>query len=154
MKNLASPFRADASAKNLLIEIETKGKDFTLCADRYKLKQAVSNILSNALRYTPTSGKVIIELYKEDGMVCISFEDSGEGISPGEREKVFERFYRTDRGRNRSDGGSGLGLSVAMQIVKMHGGDIRIEEARKLTGARVILSIPSMGETERAGLYA
>ncbi|MFO7848316.1 MAG: ATP-binding protein [Spirochaetia bacterium] len=142
VSHLVAAFRVEASSKNIHLKLDTRGEDFTVYGDRYKLEQAVSNIFSNALRYTPKDGTVIVELFKEDKTICTALEDSGPGIAVEERDKVFERFYRTDLGRNRSDGGSGLGLPVAQQIVKMHGGDIRIEEPIKLTGARFVLSVP------------
>ncbi len=73
--------------------------------------------------------------------ISIEVEDEGPGIPPGETERVFERFYRADRARSSTDGGSGLGLSIARWIVDLHGGAIRVEPNTP-RGTRMVVSLP------------
>ncbi len=122
---------------------EKHGENFVIQGHQHKLKQAFSNILSNALRYTPEGGTILIELNRKPKRFSVVVEDSGKGIPLREREKIFERFYRTDLARNRSTGGSGLGLAVAQEIVKAHNGEIRAEDPKTLMGARFVIHLPA-----------
>ena len=132
------------------LEIRLQDRHFPVFADPQKLVQVMANVVQNAIRYTPTEGNILAELY-EDGnhsAVCV-LEDSGPGIPKEEREKVFQRFYRVQQDRNRETGGSGLGLAIAQEIVNRHEGSIRIADPRYLGGTRVEIRIP-MGEESAA----
>jgi len=112
-------------------------------ADKQKLIQVFSNILQNAIRYTPFGGVISIEAeLNSDHMVKCVFEDSGSGIPEDEREKIFQRFYRINQDRNRETGGSGLGLAIAREIVLRHEGTIRAEAPHKHKGARIVIELP------------
>ncbi len=88
-------------------------------------RRAVTNVLHNAITYTPGHGKIIIDFTRTgDGRIQIDITDTGPGIPAAQREKVFERFYRLDDARTRSAGGTGLGLSIAEWAVEVNGGDI------------------------------
>jgi len=93
-------------------------------ADPGSLRQVLTNLLANAARFSPDGGKVELALGLSGEGVAIEVRDHGEGIPEELREKVFERFYRTDSSRNRETGGSGLGLSIVRSIVDRHGGQI------------------------------
>ncbi len=95
--------------------------------DGQRIGQVLSNLVSNALRHTPTGGSVTICAQREGDMVAVRVCDSGEGISPEDLPRVFERFYRGDKSRNRSTGGAGLGLAIARGIINAHGGRIWAE---------------------------
>jgi len=96
-----------------------------LRADRQRLQRVIANLLDNALKYTPPGGEVRITLLDEGPRVRLSVEDTGVGIAPAERERIFERFYRSDR--SRSEPGNGLGLALCLASVRAHGGEISVE---------------------------
>jgi signal transduction histidine kinase len=95
-----------------------------LSADPDKLSQAVINLLSNALKFTPAGGEVEVQVACGPGGGEIRVADSGIGIGPEDLPRIFERFYRVDSSRNRATGGAGIGLSIAKAIVEAHGGAI------------------------------
>ncbi|MFN7036125.1 MAG: sensor histidine kinase [Bellilinea sp.] len=96
--------------------------------DRDRLKQVILNLISNAINYTPAGGKVRVWLSKPDGRACLRVEDSGPGIQPDDLPHIFDRFYRGDPSRKRTENsGFGLGLSIAKWIVDRHGGQIEVE---------------------------
>ena len=95
--------------------------------DRTSLRQAFFNLLDNAIKYTPPGGTIRVGLrsFGEDE-AALEVQDSGPGIAPEHRERIFERFYRIDEDRNRATGGSGLGLSIARWAAELHGGRIEL----------------------------
>jgi signal transduction histidine kinase len=100
-----------------------------ILADPDLLRQALANLISNAVRYTPSGGTVAVRVNTGDGMAQISVSDTGIGISPEEVSKIFEKFYRVDDGRNREQGGLGIGLALAREIAEIHGGRIGVVSA-------------------------
>ncbi len=105
------------------------------------LTLAISNVLHNAIRYTPDGGKISIETGSDSESAYVEISDSGPGIPAGERSKVFDRFYRLDPSRSSSEGGSGLGLSIAKWAVEINGGTIKFVEAEG-PGSRCRIEIP------------
>lgn len=97
----------------------------TIMADGGRLDQVLSNLVANALRHTPSGGSVRLSAKQNAGVVTIHVSDTGEGITEADLPFVFDRFWRGDRARTRSSG-SGLGLSIANQLVKAHGGRISV----------------------------
>ena len=95
--------------------------------DEEKLKQAIRILVDNAIKYTPSGGRV--DLILKDGIrfVSVSVKDTGVGLSPEDQKKIFSRFYRVDDARNRESGGFGLGLNIADMAVKHHGGRIKLQ---------------------------
>lgn len=98
-----------------------------LSVDAKRIAQVLINLLSNALRYTPAGGKVIISTHAEKDSVFISVKDTGIGIPKEEIKQVFERFYRGEKSRSREHGGSGIGLTIVKRIVEAHNGLIWIK---------------------------
>jgi len=110
-------------------------------ADLRKLTLAVSNLVDNALKYGKEGGRVILSGRIEGDACLLEVADDGPGISPKHLPRIFERFYRVDKGRSRELGGTGLGLSIAKHIVESHGGILRVE-SRIGVGTRFVLRIP------------
>ncbi len=105
-------------------------------ADPAQIREAIANLVDNALRHTPSGGTVDVEVHSEDVKASVTVADSGSGISPGDLERVFERFYSTAEDQSR---GTGLGLPIARAIARAHGGDVR---ASSPGGALFTLELP------------
>ena len=106
-----------------------------------QLRQLVVILVDNALRYTPEGGRVTVDARRVDGSAVVAVSDTGIGIDPDALEHVFERFYRADEARTRAFGGSGLGLSIAEQLVTGHGGRIAAESTPG-RGSTFTVSLP------------
>ncbi|AEV30394.1 signal transduction histidine kinase [Sphaerochaeta pleomorpha str. Grapes] len=118
------------------------GNPATTYGDFFRLREVVDNLISNAIKYTPTGGHIQIQEEKPaKNLVRFSIDDSGPGIDISERERVFERFYRIDKSRSSASGGRGLGLAISSEIVKAHGGKITIGSS-DLGGARFCVDLP------------
>lgn len=112
----------------------------TLLADPDRLTQVLRNLLANARRHAGPTGQVTLSARAIQGQLTISVDDDGPGIDPSERERVFDRFHRSEPARDRRSGGSGLGLAIARAAVELHGGRIWIEDS-PLGGARVAFAL-------------
>ena len=96
-------------------------------ADPEALRQVLTNLFDNALRYTPPGGRISVALESVPGGVTVSVVDTGSGIAPDHLPRIFERFYRADPGRSREEGGTGLGLAIVKHLVEAHGGRVEAE---------------------------
>lgn len=131
--------------KRIAIDLEPAVEILRANLDPIRFPQVITNILDNALRYTPKGGRVSISTKYSGGQIEINIEDSGEGVSPEEANHLFDRFYRADPSRTRDEGGSGLGLAIAKSIVEMHRGKIWAEsEAGR--GLKVVIRLPAVRE--------
>jgi len=101
----------------------------SVSADRQRLSQVLANLITNALRHTPSGGTVTLAGSASDGHVVIEVKDTGAGIAAEDLDHVFGRFWRGERSRSRESGGSGLGLAIARELVLLHGGAIEVESA-------------------------
>lgn len=111
-----------------------------ICVDRNRMMQILINLLSNALKFTPSGGKVTVDVKEEGDKVFIIVKDTGIGIPASERQKVFERFYRVDKSRSRKSGGSGIGLTIVKKLVEAHEGTVDIQSDRE-KGTSVIITL-------------
>lgn len=100
-----------------------------LRADKNQLKQVLSNLLDNAIKYTAEQGTIRVTACAQDGQVTISVQDNGSGIPSEDLPRIFERFYRVDKARSRELGGTGLGLAIVKHIVEIHGGSVGVISA-------------------------
>jgi signal transduction histidine kinase len=123
------------------IDLRTEAEPAPLEADEDLLVQVLVNLLDNALAYTPRSGAVTVGCRSAAAKVQLWVSDTGRGIQSADQERVFDRFYRVDAGRSRSDGGSGLGLAICRAIVEAHGGTITLT-SRIGHGTRVEVALP------------
>jgi heavy metal sensor kinase len=126
LQELIDELRVLAEDRQLSLSLQTEPTPLVL-GDAQWLKQAVINLLDNAIRYTPPGGEVTVRLRATDGGVAISVEDTGPGIESQHLLHLFERFYRADFARARDCGGTGLGLPIVKGIADAHGGTITLE---------------------------
>lgn len=98
-----------------------------IMGDRGRLRQLALNLIDNAIKYTPSGGRVELRVVRDGDEVTFSVADTGEGIPPEDLQRIFERFYRVDKARSRQRGGTGLGLSICKWIAEAHGGRISAE---------------------------
>lgn len=103
------------------------------------LKIAIKNLLKNAIQYSHQNSIIIVKSFKNDGLFNISIQDFGIGIAHNEQEKIFEKFYRTDKSRNKNSGGTGLGMSIVKKIIDIHKGIIKINSKENI-GTTIIIS--------------
>lgn len=110
-------------------------------ADADRLTEILLNLLDNALRHTPAGGVIEVTAARDGQMVRLAIADTGPGIAPTERERIFDRFYRLDASRTAATGGSGLGLAIVRSLVSAHGGTITVDD-RPGGGARFTVALP------------
>lgn len=133
---------AEEAKVELRIVLLGEGNLLELSADPDRLDQVLSNLVGNALRYTPAGGRITLKAEAITGGVRLSVEDTGEGIPAEDLPYVFDRFWRGDRARVRWGGtGSGLGLAIARQLVHAHGGRISVE-SQPGHGTRFVIELP------------
>ncbi len=112
--------------------------------DPGRLRQALGNLVGNALRYTPSGGQVTVSAFAADGQATISVGDTGAGIAPEHLPHIFDRFYRADPSRSRETGGSGLGLAITRHIVEAHAGTIEVRSTEGV-GSTFTIRLPMTG---------
>ncbi len=115
-------FSAVAEVKGVSLAAAIPQRPLVIHAHRHKLQQLAGNLIDNAIKYTPRGGKVTVSLAKKRGMAVLKVEDTGVGIPKGEQDRIYDRFFRGERGR--TPAGSGLGLSLVHAIVSFYGGGI------------------------------
>ncbi len=120
-------FRAQATPRHITIQLEPCEDLPLISADALRLNQVLSNLLENALKFTPKGGRITLSAQPLENEIQITVSDTGVGIEPGEHEKIFDRFYRIKRGEQVEDKGSGLGLAICREIIRLHGGRIWAE---------------------------
>jgi two-component system phosphate regulon sensor histidine kinase PhoR len=111
-------------------------------ADEDRLSQVITNLVDNAIKYSPAQGVVTVKLSFDRDLAEIEVIDRGTGIPEDELPRIFERFYRVEKGSAARFGGRGLGLSIAMHIVEAHGGELRVE-SKLHEGTRFRVSLPA-----------
>jgi two-component system CheB/CheR fusion protein len=124
--------------------------DGPLCVrgDSVRLRQIVTNLLNNALSYTPRGGRVSVRGAEEDGRAVIAVRDTGVGMNPDEMDRIFELFYQAPQSIDRPRGGLGIGLTLAQRLAQVHGGEITAESAGRGYGSTFRASFPLMNSAE------
>jgi two-component system sensor histidine kinase BaeS len=110
--------------REILLRAETTPVHIT--ADPVRLRQALGNLVANAVRYTPPGGEVVVKLFRWQDEAILEVRDTGTGIAPDDVPHVFDRFWRADKSRSRRTGGSGLGLAITRHLVEAHGGVVSV----------------------------
>ncbi|MBN1967367.1 MAG: PAS domain S-box protein, partial [Anaerolineae bacterium] len=117
--------RAQADAKGITMTLDLDGKSAIVCGDRQQLHLALTQLVKNAVQFTPESGTVTVQMRRQADQVVVAIRDTGAGIQPDDTPHVFEPFYRGDRARTTR--GAGLGLAIAHRIVEAHQGTLAVE---------------------------
>jgi heavy metal sensor kinase len=123
------------------IVLESDLHPIEIVADRSRVSQLMTNLLSNAIRYNRPAGSVKLSIEQEDSQAILTVADTGVGISPEDQKHVFERFFRADKARSREAGGSGLGLAICQSIIEAHRGTISFT-SKTGEGTRFVVRLP------------
>lgn len=136
VKECLDLYRHQAEAKEISLDLRLPAEPVECRIDTDRIRQVVTNVLDNAIKYTPEGKSILVELKRENGRVHLAISDTGIGIPAKDLPFVFDRFYRVDKSRSREKHSSGLGLSISKWIVEAHGGSIEIE-SQEGEGTRV-----------------
>lgn len=116
-----------AQTKGITLKLDKLPDLSSILGNRYNIEEVLSNLISNAIRYTPEGGNIVVSAHMEEGYVCIQVSDTGFGIPQEEMGRIFDRFYRIKSEKTRFITGTGLGLSIVKSIVEAHNGVIQVE---------------------------
>jgi signal transduction histidine kinase len=122
-----APLQHLASQRGVTLRVSVGRDAATVRADAVALRQALTNLIENAVRYTPRGGEVVVSSHSDAAGIWIVVRDTGAGIAPEHLPRIFERFYRADAARSRAEGGTGLGLAIVKHLVEAHGGRVAAE---------------------------
>lgn len=126
IREVYTSFCVYADERNINFTLSSEMQNLSMKFDQSKIQKTVSNLLSNAFKYTPDGGYIAINIYQQENFVCVSVSDLGSGISDEEKALVFERFYQAPQKQEKT--GSGIGLHIADGYVKLHGGSITVTD--------------------------
>ncbi len=135
-----------AEDKSILVNTEVQPNLPLASADSDQVGQVLMNLLFNAIKFTPAAGKVHVRATAKDGTLAVAVADTGVGIQKEDLARIFERFYKSDKARSRSGGGTGLGLPIARHIVEAHGGSIWAE-SEEGKGSTFTFTLPTVDES-------
>ncbi|OJW76267.1 ATP-binding protein [Spirosoma sp. 48-14] len=151
LRVLASSFKSLAESRQIEFAFWQDIENYWVWYDQDKLEKIVTNVLLNAFKFTPPGGSVRMELKHHSDRIFISIEDTGIGIAQQKLPRIFDRFYQVDGNVNRSHGGTGIGLALVRELVKVLGGTISVDSTEGVgTTFRLALPIRPVSETEAA----
>jgi signal transduction histidine kinase len=143
VSDVIGQFRTSASARGIVLATDLPPATMTVRADPVRLAQALTNYLSNAIRYAPDGSTVRIVMARVAGEVQVSVRDEGQGLTQDQAAHVFERFYRADASRSRAEGGSGIGLAIVSALVEAMEGRVWVTSDGPGRGATFGLALPA-----------
>ncbi|HTR82110.1 MAG TPA: ATP-binding protein [Bacteroidota bacterium] len=128
LETVTNDFHQPAVQRHIGLRVDlATDPELEVLGDKERLREVMSNLIDNAIKYNKESGDVIVSAKANDGKVVIEVSDSGSGIAEEHLSRIFERFYRVDKDRSREVGGTGLGLAIVKHIVEAHGGKVEVE---------------------------
>ena len=145
--NAVETVSSDAASKQIAIRVHTPADIVFVDADPLRLEQVIWNLLNNAVKFTPSGGKVAIRLMSGDGLLTLTVEDTGPGIEPEFVSHVFEMFRQADASSSRHHSGMGIGLALVKQLIELHGGSVAVATTLG-QGARFTIELPTTRESE------
>jgi len=141
IRSAVSAVRPQADAKGVSLTVDLPAVPPPCNIDSHRIGQVLRNLLDNAVAHTPKGGGITVSARESGNQVEVAVSDTGEGIPPQDLPNIFERFYRVDKSRARSTGGSGLGLTIAKRLVEAHGGKIEVQ-SEPGRGSRFTFTVP------------
>ena len=135
-------YRERPATKAHRIELAVDGALPDIEIDGLKITQVFENLLDNAVKYTPAGSRIDVQIRRADTEIEVVVRDNGPGIPAADQPRLFERFYRVDKGRSREQGGTGLGLSIVKHIIQLHGGRVWVESVVG-KGAAFFFTLPA-----------
>ena len=126
VSDLFEDLKVQSKNRNIKLEFSKKYNPIWVKADKNKIAQVITNLLNNSISYGNENGITTVRFFSMDNIVTIEVSDNGPGISEEEIPRLFERFYRVEKSRDRHKGGTGLGLSIAKHIIESHGQTINV----------------------------
>jgi two-component system sensor histidine kinase BaeS len=142
VQQVRQAFEHQAAQKGVTLLTRVAPDLSPVALDEDRMAQVLDNLVSNALRYTPSDGQVEIAARNENGRLVLTVHDTGPGISAADLPFVFDRFYRADKSRSQESGESGLGLAIAKALVEAHGGGIEVQSAPG-NGTTFLINLPA-----------
>lgn len=139
IEGIAKLFEPKLKEKNLFLIINIEANFPKINVDSYRFEQVMINLINNSIKYTEKGG-IQINAYTDDDKVIIEILDTGIGISPEDRDRIFERFYISDKSRSRKSAGSGIGLSIVKHIILLHKGKISVDPSYT-NGAKFVIEL-------------
>ncbi len=131
-KDIYASLELNAAKKNIKLELARKyDKPVLVKADKFRIRQVLVNLITNSIKYGKENGTTLIELNYLNDDVVIEISDNGDGIDEKHLPRIFERFYRIDKGRSREQGGTGLGLAIVKHIIEAHDKSIKAESQQE-----------------------
>lgn len=141
IRHVYSAFKVNAEEKHVSLELDLTLEKLFVMGDSEAMSQMISNLVENAIKYSPENSAVTVRLTREKNFAIIQVQDNGIGISAPEQARIFERFYRVDPARSRDMGGTGLGLSIVKNIADIHDGSVEVASEPGV-GSTFTLRIP------------
>ena len=141
VQRVCDNLQAVAQGHQVILDLDTKGQPIMLLGDENALSQMVTNLVDNAIKYTPAMGHVHVVIEVDASTALLSIKDDGIGIDEANQERIFERFYRVDKARSQSLGGTGLGLAIVKHIVQSHKGSLKLK-SKLNQGSTFVIKIP------------
>jgi len=139
LEDAVAIFAPIVEAEEVQLQVQLPDAPVAVQVDRARMTQVIQNLLVNALRHTPATGRISVCLTTTDEQARITIQDTGDGIDPEHQPYLFDRFYRTDQARDRDAGGAGLGLAIVRALVEAHGGYVAAQSAGRGQGSTFTL---------------
>jgi two-component system sensor histidine kinase ResE len=141
LREIADEFQPQAQAKSQLLTLAKSRNGLTVQADLLQLRQAIRNLVNNAIKYTPNGGTITLSLEPQTDTAKISIQDTGYGIPSADLPFIFDRFYRSQNQETKDIQGNGLGLAIVKSIIERHGGQVSVESKLGI-GSCFVLTLP------------
>jgi signal transduction histidine kinase len=147
---VVSDLQGGVQGKQQTIKLEHPAELPQVMGNAVRLRQVLSNLVSNAIKYTPEEGTINVSLHQEGAQIVVRVQDNGIGIAEADLPYVFDKFYRVKNKKTEMISGTGLGLSIAKSIVEKHGGRIWVESEEN-RGTTFIFALPILPASEEGG---